>query len=658
MNNTLIDRNELRDKIHEYLREKDLKTRIKSALSSKENKIRQKISCSKLAAEEDSLLKILHQQRIVDELVSHLVFSDIAKKAETTHEDFKELQQNEKTDTVDSSFLKDQNVYKVEIRIKQGRAFVECLLEPPPIIGQPLPTLTIHGHFQGQRSKSTPVPAVCEPEFFCTLSFDLHAKTQGLIASDVRASSLSEIDSPVHLVLVRTEPNGENKLMSSCFLEWRKVLTSPNGCLSIHTELKGIGVENKVPIGILDMELCVNPTPKSLITECVLNTQLSLEKTQYDEKQILFLTYSKLWWQEYLEIRPEHSLRLVKIFTQDENAVALPVVCYVKPLRVGRLIESPQEALWFVSLFHQQKCPVVGKVGITSQEQWNNLFAFLVVQGGGSEDHAVFLCSLLLGFGLNAYVCIGTVGKEVPYAWVITFGRTDNITFWDVASATRYKHCSAQKDCSKTMKPKHPFKTVGCIFNHQSFFANCQPTDSIERCCFDLNDPSKWKSMSTDAIALISTTIPSWPTMLASTIDVSKASLDLEEQLKVLITEHRADKGLTTYWDENLCFILSSALSTCEIQGRSGVPAYHEDFQDAVHPLVPEGHTFKALPVHFCHRNAWKVFKETLRSALGEEIICCHGDKVRMAVRAHVYAYPENILSVWIMFSTKYKCII
>ncbi|XP_076372984.1 centrosomal protein of 76 kDa-like [Tachypleus tridentatus] len=519
-----------------------------------------------------------------------------------------------------------------------------------------LPTLTIHGHFQGQRSKSTPVPAVCEPDFFCTLSFDLHAKTKGLIASDVHPSILSEIDCPVHLVLVRTEPDGENKLMSSCFLDWRKVLTSPNGCLSIHTELKGIGVENKVPIGVLDIELCINPTPKSLLTESVLNIQLSVEKAQHDEKQILFLMYSKLWWQEYLEIRPEHSLRLVKIFTQDENAIALPVVCYVRPLRVGRLIESPQEALWFVSLFHQQKSLVVGKVGLTKQEQWNSLFAFLVVQAGGSEDCAVFLCSLLLGFGLNAYVCIGTVSKEVPHAWVITFGRT-NITFWDVPSATRYKHCSAQKECSKTLKPKHPFQTVDCLFNHQGFFANCQPTNSIERCCFDLSDPSKWKSMSTDAIALISTTIPSWPTMQASTIDVSKASLDLEEQLKVLITEHRADKGLSTYWDENLCFVLSSALSTYEIQGRSGVPAYHEDFHDAVHSLVPEGHTFKALPVHFCHTNAWKVFKVTLRSTLGEEIICCRGDEVRMAVRAHVYAYPENILSVWIMFSTKYKCI-
>lgn len=34
------------------------------------------------------------------------------------------------------------------------------------------------------------------------------------------------------------------------------------------------------------------------------------------------------------------------------------------------------------------------------------------------EDHCLLLCSLLLGFGLDAYVCIGTVsvpGKELIY---------------------------------------------------------------------------------------------------------------------------------------------------------------------------------------------------------------------------------------------------
>jgi len=56
------------------------------------------------------------------------------------------------------------------------------------------------------------------------------------------------------------------------------------------------------------------------------------------------------------------------------------------------------------------------------------------------ENHATLLCSLLLGFGLNAYVCLGTKAKSSPHAWVVTIGPDDgSVTFWESLSANRYK---------------------------------------------------------------------------------------------------------------------------------------------------------------------------------------------------------------------------
>jgi len=56
------------------------------------------------------------------------------------------------------------------------------------------------------------------------------------------------------------------------------------------------------------------------------------------------------------------------------------------------------------------------------------------------ENHAALLCSLLLGFGLNAYVCLGTKAKSSPHAWVVTIGPDDgSVTFWESLSANRYK---------------------------------------------------------------------------------------------------------------------------------------------------------------------------------------------------------------------------
>lgn len=42
-------------------------------------------------------------------------------------------------------------------------------------------------------------------------------------------------------------------------------------------------------------------------------------------------------------------------------------------------------------------------------QSWNSPHAFLAAGRGNASDHALLLCSLLLGFGLDAFVCIGLV---------------------------------------------------------------------------------------------------------------------------------------------------------------------------------------------------------------------------------------------------------
>ena len=54
------------------------------------------------------------------------------------------------------------------------------------------------------------------------------------------------------------------------------------------------------------------------------------------------------------------------------------------------------------------------------------------------EDHAVLLCSLLLGFGLNAFVCVGTKAKGAAHTWVMTISPEGEVTFWESLTAHRY----------------------------------------------------------------------------------------------------------------------------------------------------------------------------------------------------------------------------
>lgn len=50
----------------------------------------------------------------------------------------------------------------------------------------------------------------------------------------------------------------------------------------------------------------------------------------------------------------------------------------------------------------------------------NHIYKKWTLQGRGDiEMHAVLLCSLLLGFGLDAYVVIGA-SSDGPHLWVLT----------------------------------------------------------------------------------------------------------------------------------------------------------------------------------------------------------------------------------------------
>jgi len=105
--------------------------------------------------------------------------------------------------------------------------------------------------------------------------------------------------------------------------------------------------------------------------------------------------------------------RLVKIFAEDEWGGHRPGCSYVTPLSAGRLLDSPRHAARFVSLIPYTKLDAVGTgTGAGRMEVWNHFHTFLSLRRVDCEDHAILLCSLLLGFGLDAYVCVGTVQDQ------------------------------------------------------------------------------------------------------------------------------------------------------------------------------------------------------------------------------------------------------
>lgn len=423
---------ELKQLIHQQLSKMDVHGRIREILAET---IREELAPDQQQLSTEDLIKALKRRGIIDDVMKELNF--------VTDNVDQELPSSPKqpvcfTDR-QSTLLKKTNIDPTRrylyLQVLGGKAFLEHLQEPEPLPGQACSTFTLCLHFRNQRFRSKPVPCACEPDFHDGFLLEVHRENLGDGTRMADSTTMLSISDPIHMVLIKTDIFAETTLVASYFLEWRSVLGSENGVTSLTVELMGVGTESKVSVGILNIKLEMYPPLNQTLSQEVVNTQLALERQKTAEKQRLFLVYAKQWWREYLQIRPSHNSRLVKIFAQDENGINRPVCSYVKPLRAGRLLDTPRQAARFVNVLGYERAPVIGGGG--KQEQWCTLLAFLCRNKGDCEDHANLLCSLLLGYGLEAFVCVGTKAKGVPHAWVMTCGTDGTVTFWDSLTGHR-----------------------------------------------------------------------------------------------------------------------------------------------------------------------------------------------------------------------------
>lgn len=64
------------------------------------------------------------------------------------------------------------------------------------------------------------------------------------------ATTMLSICDPVQLVLIRTDTSGETILVSSYFLDWRTVLSSPSGKTCFAVELMGVGKDGTLHLSV------------------------------------------------------------------------------------------------------------------------------------------------------------------------------------------------------------------------------------------------------------------------------------------------------------------------------------------------------------------------------------------------------------------------
>lgn len=69
-----------------------------------------------------------------------------------------------------------------------------------------------------------------------------------------------------------------------------------------------------------------------------------------------------------------------RFYLKDENGLNRPVCALIRPMRVGRLLDTPRQAARFVSLLGYERTSQLG--GGDGHEQWTSMHAF-VARGKG-----------------------------------------------------------------------------------------------------------------------------------------------------------------------------------------------------------------------------------------------------------------------------------
>ncbi len=354
--------------------------------------------------------------------------------------------------------------------------------------------------------------------------------------------------------------------------------------------------------------------------------------------------------------------RKIKIVSEDECGRHRFVTGFVSPAVVApRSLDGPRFAARFVSLI-----PFKRDVSLSGERvsTWHSAQCTAIRLQGDVEDHAILLCSMLLGWGMDAWVAYGTIydsdGKKEhkgqslfrPHYWVVTLDdlHDGRLVFWESLTGQQYnvhvdKHLKIGSNLGVGSSDDHPFREVFALFRHDAYLLNTQrfaivspnaveseSTLSAVACTFNLNDSRSWlqfpfkgdarllRHPGSDILledyvpsSLVNTTSSSnsssssFSSLSVSLTDYSEKESVLEAKLRDFLRLWRAEVGLQTQFDHELGLVLQPALAAYELDRATGVTFGNQDFQAAIKSKVLRGETFKAYPTCFGHTDALSI---------------------------------------------------
>lgn len=317
-------------------------------------------------------------------------------------------------------------------------------------------------------------------------------------------------------------------------------------------------------------------------------------------------------------------------------------------------MDGPTQAFRWVSLLGTDAGNAI-EAGST-QPRWHSFLALWARGKASTEEKSLLLCSVLLGYSLDAWCCLGSDAKGKPHSWVMVRDRGDaslpsEVTCWDPRAALPFTADEPRYLAS--------YSSIDTVFNHRRVLI-CH-ADAAARVTFDFTDPRAWLSapLAAEAVDILrlqpaagqfSDLRPKSWGLPAETEVIEEA---IEMRLAAAIKAHREAAGLPTATDPHLAQLLHVALANCELE-RQGLPSQAASFEVMARRACAVGEVLTAVPVQFNHLKVslyWPALSD--RQTVREVLAAPAGTS--FAVRARVVLYPEGCVAVWVLVAGRGK---
>ncbi|KAH9101908.1 hypothetical protein AeMF1_021401 [Aphanomyces euteiches] len=606
-----------------------------------------------------------------DAMLHQVLDSDIVQQLISSMQDETSTSSSKDLGLDESSILEiPSEGLNLHVKVAGGRAFVDQIEETDNT-----PTtrscFQLHVAFQNQRFQSHEVViSSVDPPFdeSYNLKLNLDVESRHNVVGLTRWEVLCSISEPMQWVvtkLIQTKNRGDStsqwqtnrtELVGAAILDWRQVLTSSHPTVHIPLTLNG---PMNVPVGILDLRFDLPSVRKSSSMCHNVRQFLQRQKLDHHARQRHLYQACKMWWNDLMQENGasssiSHSIRL---FVPDECHQYRLVCSFVTPIQ-SPYLSTPREAARFVSLLpFERSCALDSGCDTPS---WPSLHTFLVLGKGDVQAHAILLASLLLGFHLEAFVCMGTTATSYRlknhnsntnnplrrHLWVATKVK-QKILFWEPMTG-EVIDVQSPSAC--------PYDRIDCVFNHEQFHVNCQGHCPVMELNWTFYDPAIWKSLDPTWIRPPSSAkIDIQKPAIALTPPISKSPSDFESHFRDWLQNTRQQVGLSTHWLKDLSHSMRMALTSYEYERVFGVTSTVDSdlFQSSIHNVVPPGYTFKGFPVSGIKSS--QIERKLLRDVVGREIVHSPSGSSRFGLAVHCVAFPEDIFVLWVMVAVVYK---